>query len=334
MSKLLTLLVLAGLPLSALSADDKTRGQVKEFAVRETMDLRYFPGKDRQTLDIFAPRGSASERFPVVLIVHGGTWMFGDKNFFGINRGVGRALARQGVVSVVINYRLSPLVKHPEHAKDVARAFAWTVKNIDRYGGDPDRVFLLGHSAGGHLAALVATDESYLASEELKLTSRQRKALRGVISLSGVYRIPPPEEFRGMIDAIVRSLIGEPKVPSLALMITPALRAAGRNANPFSLVFGTDRDVQMKASPLSHVHKGLPPFLLLVAQKEVPGLAKMADDFESALKSAGTTVSLHQIADTSHRTIIHRLHKPDDETTRLVMEFIEKYAGQDKRGDS
>jgi acetyl esterase/lipase len=85
----------------------------------------------------------------------------------------------------VTNYRLSPGVQHPEHIKDVARAFAWTHKHIGGYGGRPDELFLCGHSAGGHLISLLATDESYLKAEGLSL-----KDVKGVMSISGVYAIP------------------------------------------------------------------------------------------------------------------------------------------------
>ena len=81
----------------------------------ETFDVRYHPGKDRHVLDVFRPDG-AKKPLPVVLFVHGGTWMMGDKDFYGINRKAGRMLARSGYVTAVMNYRLSPFVRHPEHA--------------------------------------------------------------------------------------------------------------------------------------------------------------------------------------------------------------------------
>jgi len=87
---------------------------------------------------------------------------------------------------VITNYRLSPKVKHPAHVEDVAAAFAWAHKNIARHGGRADELFLCGHSAGGHLAALLATNESYLAAEKLSFT-----AVKGVLALSGVYSILP-----------------------------------------------------------------------------------------------------------------------------------------------
>ena len=150
---------------------------------------------DRQKLDVFSPKGACNR--PVVIFVHGGGWMIGDKNMFGLYRGVGRFLASKGYVAVLVNYRLSPGVKHPEHVRDVARAFAWMRRHIAEHGGAADQIFLAGHSAGGHLVSLLATDPRYLKAPELKLRDRDRAAIRGVISVSGVYRIPDARRIRG-----------------------------------------------------------------------------------------------------------------------------------------
>jgi acetyl esterase/lipase len=328
MARLAALLLLACLPGLTAAAEPAAR----RYPVREALDLRYGNGSRRQSLDVFAPKGSASERFPVVLFVHGGTWMVGDKNFFGIYRGVGRTLARHGIVAVMTNYRLSPLVRHPEHVKDVARAYAWVCRHIDRHGGDPDRIILAGHSSGGHLAALLATDRRYLEDPALKLTPRNRKALKGVICLSGVYRVPAPEEFRVMVARIVRSLVGDAGRPGLAMVLGPVLRSVGERVNPFALVFGTSRDVQSQASPLTHVRKGLPPFLLLTAEYEVPRLADMADDFAAALRKAGTKVTQREIEGCSHRTLVNRLHDDDHEATQLILNFVRRHAAAPPKG--
>src|SRR5262245_48410044 len=135
----------------------------------------------RHRLDLFLPKGKTD--YPVVVLVHGGAWMLGDNRCCGLYSSVGEFLAGQGVGAVLINYRLSPGVKHPEHVRDVARAVAWTREHIAGYGGRPDQLFLLGHSAGGHLVSLLATDEKYLKAEGLDPAHT-----RGVIAISGVYR--------------------------------------------------------------------------------------------------------------------------------------------------
>ena len=159
----------------------------KPADVKVIRNVAYYEGDGADAvhhrLDLYLPKGQKD--FPVVFFVHGGAWMRGDKNHFGIYARLGRCLARHGIGMVSINYRLSPAVKHPEHIKDVARAFAWTHKNIARYGGRADELFVAGHSAGGHLAALLATDERYLKAHGLGL-----RAIRGAIPVSGLYTLP------------------------------------------------------------------------------------------------------------------------------------------------
>jgi len=145
-------------------------------------DLAYYEGKDadeRHKLDLYLPKGRKD--FPVMLFVHGGAWRSGEKESYAP---LGQVFAKNGVGVVVINYRLSPKVQHPAHIEDVARAFAWTQRNIAQHGGSPDHLFLSGHSAGGHLVALLSTDERYLKAEKLAISN-----IKGVLPLSGVYDI-------------------------------------------------------------------------------------------------------------------------------------------------
>ncbi len=294
-------------------------------AVRATLDVRYAPGSDRHTLDVFAPEGAKGA--PVVVFAHGGTWMGGDKDFGGLYRGVGRFLARHGMVAVLVNYRLWPAVCHPEPVKDLARAFAWTRHHASEYGGNPDCIFLSGHSAGGHLAALLATDDTYLKDPLLGLTDADRAALRGVMVFSGVYRIPSPDEFAGLADGVLQGLLarqglGE-KLPSST---TALLLKAGHQLNPFRLVFGDDREVCRLASPLAHVRPGLPPFLILYAEAELPLLADMARDFAHALRRQGVTVELDEVPGRSHNDIVFHLDE-DDAAARAILAFVARHAG-------
>src|SRR5687768_6860795 len=101
-------LVVLGLLLTPALAD--AAGPVLTYDVKQSLDLAYVPGGGkRQKLDVFSPKGgSADDRYPVVLFVHGGTWLYGDKDFSGVYRNAGKNLAKNGVVAVMINYRLSP----------------------------------------------------------------------------------------------------------------------------------------------------------------------------------------------------------------------------------
>src|SRR4051794_35450620 len=109
MPKVLVVLALFALPALAGAAES-----ARTYEVKQTLDRAYVPGGGkRQKLDVFAPKGSEGERFPVVLLVHGGTWMFGDKDFHGVSRDPAKNFAKNGVAAVVANYRLSPMVRHP-----------------------------------------------------------------------------------------------------------------------------------------------------------------------------------------------------------------------------
>jgi acetyl esterase/lipase len=170
----------------AMGSDPRTpaKGHSILNEVQPVLDLPYYQGKDadpiKHKLDLYLPRGQKD--FPVLFFVHGGGWRHGDKKYLGIYSTLGMFWARHGIGAVITNYRLTPTVNHPAHIKDVARAFAWTYQNIGKYGGRADEIFVSGHSAGGHLVALLATDDSYLKAEGLTLA-----AIRGAIPMSGIY---------------------------------------------------------------------------------------------------------------------------------------------------
>ncbi len=159
------------------------------FGVQTFRDIPYrelAPGEDgsknKNRLDLYLPQGKKD--FPVLFFVHGGGWRHGDKDFLGVYATLGRFWAKQGIGAVITNYRLFPEAHHPDQIRDVAKAFAWVHENIARYGGRPDQVFVSGHSAGGHLVSLLATDAEYL-----KEVGLDRSAIRGVIPISGVYDV-------------------------------------------------------------------------------------------------------------------------------------------------
>lgn len=190
---LLTLAVLATLSSGQGGGAEAAVPGSAEFVCRAVRDVAYYSGPDahpqKHQLDLYVPVGCPD--FPVVVFVHGGAWRHGDKRMlFDVHGKLAQRFAKNGVGMAVINYRLSPQVKHPEHAKDVARAVGWVAKHINEFGGQPRNLFLSGHSAGGHLVALLATDPRYLAAEGLSLAD-----IRGVVAISGVYEIPPQQSF-------------------------------------------------------------------------------------------------------------------------------------------
>jgi arylformamidase len=217
----------------------------------DEIDIRY-GDQAQQTLDIYSGRSKQEgANRPVVVWVHGGGWRNGDKdNRSGQN--LCKAWAQAGVVMVNLNYRLTPDVMHPAHVEDVAAGISWVHKNIDRHDGDPKRIFLLGHSAGAHLVALVATNPKYLKVHDLT-----------------------PQTLAGVMPIDTASY-------ELASTRTLLVRKMIRDA------FGDKPEVLAEASPLVQAkqHKGAcPPFVIAVT-KQRPEAWKESIAFKEALANS------------------------------------------------
>ena len=159
-------------------------------------DLRYAAGSSAaHTLDVYVPDKAAAGR-PLVVFWYGGRWSEGDKSDY---RFVGAALAGLGYVAVLPNYRHYPDVKMPGFMADAAQATVWAAAHAAEYGADPSHLFLMGHSAGAHLAAMVALDPRYLLA-----TGAAPPRIAGVISLSG------PLDFLPLTDADTQDMFGPP----------------------------------------------------------------------------------------------------------------------------
>jgi acetyl esterase/lipase len=325
-------LVLLGVPAcrvpAGFAAEPAAPPAARTCEVRELHDLAYYRGKDadwvRHRLDLFVPKGQKD--FPVVMLAHGGAWMIGDKSCVGLYSDVGRFLARQGIGAALINYRLAPWVQHPEQIKDVARAFAWLYEHVADYGGDPDRLFVAGHSAGGHLVSLLATDETYLKAHGL--SSRD---IKGVIALSGVYHIPPGNLYVTVGGSTGRAFKLEQVMPVLQFpgwmkARMPALAGLPVGVDLYGLVFGDDPAVRADASPLNHVRPGLPPFLLFNAEKDLPTLPAMGEDFCDALKKEQCDARRLVIKGRNHNSIMFEATRPEDPVAGEMLTFIRDHA--------
>jgi acetyl esterase/lipase len=144
-------------------------------------DLAY-GANPRQRLDLYLPDGLGSPA-PVVVFFYGGSWQYGSKADY---RFVGQALAAQGLIVAIVDYRLHPEARFPGFVEDGAKAVAWVQANIAAHGGDPGRIHLLGHSAGAHIAALLALDRRYLAAAGVEADD-----LAAMIGLAGPYDFLP-----------------------------------------------------------------------------------------------------------------------------------------------
>jgi acetyl esterase/lipase len=183
-------------------------------------------------------------------------------------------------------------VTYREQAGDLAAAIRWVREHAGEYGGSPDRIALMGHSAGAHLAALVATDRRYLEAEGLGLA-----VLSGVLLLDGAgYDIP-----RQVREARVR-----------------------RMRDLYEGVFTEDEETQKDASPITHVaaDKGIPPFLILHVAGRKDSQAQ-SEGLAARLADAGVEARVVPAEGKTHATINRELGMPDDEPTRVVFEYLE-----------
>jgi acetyl esterase/lipase len=150
-----------------------------------TKDLHY--GTDpRQALDIYQPDQDTVKPethhiggLPVVIFIYGGSWQSGDKEGYGF---VGRSFAQAGYVSVVIDYRLAPKSVYPDYVNDSVSAISWVYQHIAQYGGNPNEIFVMGHSAGAFNAVAAVDDERFWKNSHVPTS-----AIKGVIGLAGPY---------------------------------------------------------------------------------------------------------------------------------------------------
>jgi acetyl esterase/lipase len=148
----------------------------------ETMRALAYGSDARQTLDVYAP--TQGERRPVVVFFYGGSWQQGAKETFAF---VAAALARRGFLTIVPDYRVYPDVRYPGFLEDGARAVRWARDHAAAHGGDPDRVFLMGHSAGAYIAAMLALDSRWLRQVQLA----PETDVAGLVGVSGPYDFLP-----------------------------------------------------------------------------------------------------------------------------------------------
>ena len=207
---------------------------VRRRDVERLRDVPYGEYGRRNHLDVYRRKGCPAKA-PVLVQVHGGAWVIGDKTQQGLP--LVYHLASMGWVCVSINYRLSPRSTFPDHVVDVKRALAWVKEHIAEHGGDPDFVVLTGGSAGGHLSSLAA------------LTAGDAELQPGFEGADTSVKACVP--FYGVYDFTNRGGTGRADlVPFLERLV-------------FKRPFAEEREVFERASPMSRVHPGAPPFLVI-----------------------------------------------------------------------
>lgn len=209
------LLVAACAPTTVLNALAPRNG------ITVTRDIPYGDGP-RRTLNVYSPRPSDTPA-PVVVFFYGGNWDSGSKAMY---RFVGAALAARGVLVVIPDYRVYPQVRFPAFMYDAAAAIAWARANVARFGGDPHRLFFMGHSAGGQIATLLALDTGYLRSVDLSAP----RDVCGVVGLAGPYDFLPlhDDELKTIFGPDAEQPRSQP-INYVSAQAPPMLLLAGRN---------------------------------------------------------------------------------------------------------
>jgi acetyl esterase/lipase len=259
-------------------------------------DIAYVKNADKlQTLDVYSPQGA--KNLPVVFWIHGGGWQGGDKSDVQVKPQV---LNGKGFVLVSTNYRLLPKVDMETLTRDVAKSIRWVHDHVAEYGGDPNRLLIMGHSAGAQLAALLCTDDSYLKAEGLLLA-----IVKGCVPVDGdTYDIPAMievAETRWRVHGLPFSKFGH------------------------RIKFGDDPAKHKAFSAVTHVakDKGIPPFLILYVANH-PDTTAQAQRLGNALKEAGVPVTLFGAQETTHSKISADLGKPDYPATAAWFAFIDR----------
>lgn len=202
-------------------------------------------GTGQQELSVFAPR-KVADLTNVFVFIHGGSWKSGRKELY---RFLGKRMARRGVTTVIIDYPLSPAAQYNEMATSAARAVQWVRQHIRNYGGSPDSIFVAGHSAGGHLAALLTVRDAYFD------TLSMANPIRGAI----------------LIDAAGLDMYGY-------------LMEKKPEERKYLSTFTTHPRVWKEASPLYYLHPDIPPMLIYRGGKTYPSIIESNDKFAKALE--------------------------------------------------
>jgi len=262
------------------------------YAQRVIHDIPYATAHERQVLDVYAPDGA--KNLPVVFWIHGGGWQAGNKSMVGVKP---KAFVEAGFVFVSINYRLLPTVDMGGLTSDVSTALGWVHKNIATYGGDPTRLLVMGHSAGGQLAALMCTNDKYVKAEGFSL-----KMIKGCV---------PVDADTFDIPAIIEVAETRARVHHLPLP-----------TNGHRQKFGNDPAKHLDFSAVTHVaaNKGIPPFLILHIAGNADTAAQ-ARRLAAVLQAAGIPAKVVG-RDATHEGLNDAIGAPNDPVTKEVLAFV------------
>jgi acetyl esterase/lipase len=246
-----------------------------------TKDVAYGP-HPRNILDVYKPSRGAS-RTPVVIFVHGGAYVGGDKSYYG---NVTTWFARQNVLGINATYRLAPGAKWPSATEDIAGMVKWTRENAARFGGDPNRIVLMGHSAGAtHVA-------NYIFNKSLQPSGGPGVA--GTVLISGRYRL--------------------------------SYDPADPNGKAMQAYFGEDAMAYGDRSAISHIKDAARiPLFTVIAEYELAGLDIMGAELLAGLCARDTACPrFTRLQKHNHGSEVFSFNTPDEQLGREILEFMER----------
>lgn len=259
-------------------------------------------GHARHVLDIYTPANATAKNMPVMFWIHGGGWQTGNKDDVALKP---KVLTERGFVFVSTTYRLYPEVDMATIIGDCAKSLGWVHKHIAEYGGDPNQLFVGGHSAGAQLAAILCTDDRYLKAEGVAFTS-----LKGCIPVDGdTYDIP--------------KIIATAEFRHMAYGLPPI----GKNGHRQK--FGNDPEKHLDFSAVTHIAKGknIPPFLALFFSGN-PDTRAQAMRLGEVLTQAEIPNKVVGKGNSNHSALNNDLGKAGDPVTQDFYKFLDGLTGK------
>ncbi len=253
-------------------------------AFRSVHRTKHIVYNSAQELNVFAPAKKKILK-PVFIYVHGGSWNKGNKKLYSF---FGSRMARKGVVMVIPDYPKSPVAGYNEMAEAIAAAVKWTKANITAWGGDSNRIYISGHSAGGHLAALVSIKKDYFTN--LQMTN----PVKGVV----------------LIDAAgldMYNYLKEEQFPETESYIQ---------------TFSNDPATWKQASPIYHLHPGMSPMLIYQGGKTYPSISISNERFTDSLKKYDVQFSYHILPGKKHVPMITQFFNPYNKRYKEILAFM------------
>lgn len=253
-------------------------------------NIAYLPISDnnfdtkKSRLDIYVPKEKGDGR-EIIVFIHGGNWDSGKKELY---RFFGKRMADKGKIAVIINYRLSPDVDYFPMAMDCASAIKWVHDHIAAYGGDRNKIVVSGHSAGGHLAALISNDNQYFDS--LKIVN----PIKGCV----------------LLDAFGLDMFS----------YFPTSRY--KHDEKYKIVFGQDPVTWKKASPVFYLNASSPPHLLLLGGNTFPGIKRQMHNYANTLQQKGIKNSFYIVPKRSHVGMILQFYWKKNENFQRIFDFM------------